>query len=180
VRAPTAAEPVSLPAGLLPALALVVGGLIAALAGLLAVASIKNGESRRQRLSTARMLALELEARRQAFEAVPIPPNADAGVSFVSAVVALARQDHAWQAAQTSLYLLPEGLAGHLQVHYAAVHHVADFMKGQAIAAGLRMLQANRMGGHPSPDAAAMRDAHVELVAAFRGVDKIVIALKAV
>ena len=79
---------------------------------------------------------------------------------------------------QTSLHLLPEKAAGHLSIHYAAVHHVANFVKGQSFAAALRMLQANRIGGHPCPDPAAMREAHVELAAAFRGVDKIIQGLK--
>ena len=113
-----------------------------------------------------------------AFEAVPVPPNAEAGVSFVSAVIALAQLDYGWRAVQGSLHLLPEKLAGHLSVHYAAVHHVANFVKGQSFAAALRMLQANRIGGHPCPDPAAMREAHVELAAAFRGVDKIIQGLK--
>jgi len=57
---------------------------------------------------------------------------------------------------------------------------VAKFIKGQSFAAGLRMLQANRIGGHPCPDAGIMREAHVELAAAFRGLDKIVLGLKSV
>ena len=166
--------------GLIGAVLLVVGAALAGLIGSLTVGMIHGRETRRRRHSVAVTLAVELEARRQAFEAVPVPPNAEAGVSFVSAVTALAGLDHGWRAMQSSLNLLPEKLAGHLAVHYAAVHHVANFVKGQSIAAGLRMLQANRMGGHPCPDAAVMREAHVELAAAFRGVDKIVQGLKTV
>jgi len=57
---------------------------------------------------------------------------------------------------------------------------VSDFVKGQSIAAAARMLQGNRLGGHPCPDAGTMREAHAELGAAFRGLDKVIIALRAV
>jgi hypothetical protein len=165
-------------AGVLAALMLVLGAAIAGQVG----TSMANAHARREqtqrRLAAATALTLELEARRQAFEAVPVPPNAEAGVSFVSAVLALAEMDWGWRMAQSSLHLLPEKLAGHLLVHYSAVHHVAGFVKGLSVANALRMMQANRIGGHPCPDPAAMREAHVELAAAFRGVDKLIQGLK--
>jgi hypothetical protein len=154
------------------------GGLVSGLIGLGTVLLIQRRNEDRQRRSVAATLAIEIESRRQAFETVPAPPNAEAGVSFVSAVSALAGLDCGWRAAQSGLYLLPDKLAGHLAVHYGAVQHVAEFVKGQSIAAALRMLQANRIGGHPCPDAGAMREAHVELAAAFRGIDKLILALK--
>lgn len=162
------------------ALMIVIGALVAGLVGNATAAAGRRREEAIRRKSAAATLVIELEARIQAFEAVPVPPNADAGVSFVSATVALADLDYGWKAVQGALYLLPERLAGHLAVHYAAVHHVAKFIKGQSFAAGLRMLQANRIGGHPCPDAGIMREAHVELAAAFRGVDKIVMGLKSI
>ena len=168
----------TLPAGWVAALMLVLGAAIAGGIGLMVVSISHGRDVARRRHAACITLALELESRRVAFEAVPVPPNAEAGVSFVSAVTALAKLDYGWQAVQGSLHLLPEKLAGHLSVHYAAVHHVANFVKGQSMAAALRMLQANRIGGNPSPDPAAMREAHVELAAAFRGVDKIIQGLK--
>jgi len=186
IAAPTMAAPppaaaaggLSLPAGWVAALMLVLGAVIAGGCGLVTVNVTQSRDLARRRQAAAATLSLELEARRVAFEAVPVPPNAEAGVSFVSAVIALAQLDSGWRVVQGSLHLLPEKLAGHLSVHYAAVHHVANFVKGQSLAAALRMLQANRIGGHPCPDPAAMREAHVELAAAFRGVDKIILALK--
>lgn len=166
------------PAGWLQALMLLVGALIAGLIGMAVAVTLQGRDLSRRRRAIAATLAIELEARRQAFAAVPSPPNAEAGVSFVSAVAALADFDCGWRSAQGSLYLLPDKLAGHLSVHYGAVHHVAAFVKGQSFAAALRMLQANRIGGHPCPDAGAMREAHVELAAAFRGVDKLLLGLK--
>ncbi|SEH32745.1 hypothetical protein [Magnetospirillum fulvum] len=163
----------------LQGLMLLVGALIAGLIGMAVAVTLQGRDLSRRRRAIAATLAIELEARRQAFAAVPSPPNAEAGVSFVSAVAALADFDCGWRAAQGSLYLLPDKLAGHLSVHYGAVHHVAAFVKGQSFAAALRMLQANRIGGHPCPDAVAMREAHVELAAAFRGVDKLLLGLKA-
>jgi hypothetical protein len=168
----------ALPSGWIAALMLVLGAAIAGGVGLLVVGISHGRDVARRRQAACITLALELESRRVAFEAVPVPPNAEAGVSFVSAVTALAKLDYGWQAVQGSLHLLPEKLAGHLSVHYGAVHHVANFVKGQSLAAALRMLQANRIGGNPSPDPAAMREAHVELAAAFRGVDKIIQGLK--
>lgn len=162
------------------ALMIAIGAMVAGLVGIAAANSGRRRDEALRRKSAAATLVIELEARIQAFEAVPVPPNADAGVSFVSATVALADLDYGWRAVQGTLYLLPERLAGHLAVHYAAVHHVAKFIKGQSFAAGLRMLQANRIGGHPCPDAGIMREAHVELAAAFRGLDKIVMGLKSV
>lgn len=162
------------------ALMIAIGALVAGLVGIITANAGRRRDEALRRKSAAATLVIELEARIQAFEAVPVPPNAEAGVSFVSAVVALADLDYGWRAVQASLYLLPERLAGHLAVHYAAVHHVAKFIKGQSLAAGLRMLQANRIGGHPCPDAGTMREAHVELAAAFRGLDKIVMGLKSV
>jgi hypothetical protein len=160
------------------ALMIAIGALVAGLVGNATAAASRRREEAIRRKSAAATLVIELEARIQAFEAVPVPPNADAGVSFVSATVALADLDYGWKVVQGALYLLPERLAGHLAVHYAAVHHVANFIKGQSFAAGLRMLQANRIGGHPCPDAGIMREAHVELAAAFRGLDKIVMGLR--
>ncbi len=157
---------------------LLLGAVIAGMVGVAAAGALHRRETVARRAAAAATLALELETRLQAFDAVPVPPNADAGVSFVSAVAALASLDQGWRAVQGSVHLLPDRLAGHLSVHYAAVHHVANHVKGQSIAAAVRMLQANRIGGHPSPDAAAMREAHVELAAAFRGVDKIIQGLK--
>lgn len=154
------------------------GGMVAGLAGVASARASRRAEDTARRKAAAAGLAVELEARMQAFEAVPVPPNAEAGVSFVSAVTALADLDYAWSAAQGALHLLPERLTAPLAVHYAAVNHVARFIKGQSFAAGLRMLQANRIGGAPSPDAATMREAHVELAAAFRGLDKLVLGLK--
>ncbi|MDO8608333.1 MAG: hypothetical protein Q7R40_17500 [Phaeospirillum sp.] len=168
----------SLPAALVSALMLVLGAAIAGGCGLLMINVTQGRDLIRRRRATTSTLFLELESRRVAFEAVPVPPNAEAGVSFVSAVTALAQLDYGWRAVQGSLHLLPEKLAGHLSVHYAAVHHVANFVKGQSLAAALRMLQANRIGGYPCPDPAAMREAHVELAAAFRGLDKIIQGLK--
>lgn len=162
------------------ALLIAAGALVAGLVGIAVANSGRRREEALRRKSAAATLVIELEARIQAFEAVPVPPNAEAGVSFVSAVIALADLDYGWRAVQASLYLLPERQAGHLAVHYAAVHHVAKFIKGQSLAAGLRMMQANRIGGHPCPDAGTMREAHVELAAAFRGLDKIVLGLKSV
>lgn len=184
---PPAAAPIAetsllalLAQGGVAALMIAAGALVAGLVGIATANAGRRRDEANRRKSAAATLVIELEARIQAFEAVPVPPNAEAGVSFVSAVVALADLDYGWRAVQGALYLLPERLAGHLAVHYAAVHHVAKFIKGQSFAAGLRMLQANRIGGHPCPDAGTMREAHVELAAAFRGLDKIVMGLKSV
>jgi hypothetical protein len=179
--ASAAESPVSLLLqGGVAALMTALGGLVAGLAGLAAANAGRRHEESGRRKSAAAALAVELEARMQAFEAVPVPPNAEAGVSFVSAVTALADLDYGWRAAQAGLHLLPTRLTAPLAVHYAAVHHVARFVKAQSFAAGLRMLQANRIGGHPCPDAGTMREAHVELAAAFRGVDKIILGLKSI
>jgi hypothetical protein len=183
IPAPAAAAEVSPPAGVpawMSALLIMAGALVAGLSGVGATMVLDRRRTLDRRRAVAATLALELETRHHAFDAVPVPPNADAGVSFVSAVAALGNLDGGWRAVQGSAYLLPAKLAAQLSIHYAAVHHVADFVKGQSIAAGLRMLQANRIGGHPCPDAAQMREAHVELAAAFRGVDKLVQALRAV
>ncbi|MGE5503544.1 MAG: hypothetical protein ACM31L_03890 [Actinomycetota bacterium] len=155
------------------------GGAMAGLIGALLAAWQRRLDVAERRRAAAAVIALELETRRQAFEAVPVPPNAEAGVSFVSAVTALAGLDGGWRAMQGSAHLLPEKIAVHLAAHYAAVHHVADFVKGQSMAAAVRMLQANRIGGHPTPDAGMMRECHVELASAFRGVDKMVQSLRA-
>lgn len=164
--------------GLMGAGLLALGGAIAGWSGTLVARSLHTGAEERRRAAIKCMLVVELESRRQAFEAVPVPPNAEAGVSFVSAVCALADMEAAWNAAQGSLHLLGEKQAGHLTVHYGAVRYVANFVKGLSFTAGLRMLQANRIGGHPCPDPAAMREAHVELAAAFCGLDKIIQGLK--
>ena len=92
----------------------------------------------------------------------------------MSLVVALAGQDCAFRIAQDAMHLLPGKVALQITQHYAAVRRIATFVKGQSLAAAVRMLQANRMGGHPCPDAAAMREAHVDLVTAFNNVDKVV------
>ncbi|RAU22140.1 hypothetical protein CU669_10175 [Paramagnetospirillum kuznetsovii] len=181
LAAPTPAmsmDAFSMPAGWLSALMLVLGAAIAGWTGTVVAKSLYQRDEDRRLAAVRSILGVELEARRQAFEAVPVPPNAEAGVSFVSAVAALADMDTGWRAAQASLHLLNDKQASHLSVHYSAVRYVANFVKGQSFAAALRMLQANRIGGNPCPDPAAMREAHVELAAAFRGVDKIIQGLK--
>lgn len=181
VQVPVAEAPP--PATPLPAWAmavlLVAGAMLAGLLGLTAARSLRRTELTERRRATAACLAAELETRRLAFDAVPLPPNVDAGVSFVSAVISMAGIDCAFRTAQGSLFLLSPQLAAHISVHYAAVQRVADFVKGQSLAAAVRMLQANRLGGHPCPDAGAMREAHVELAAAFRGLDKVILSLNA-
>jgi hypothetical protein len=154
------------------------GALLAGLFGAAVSRSIRQSELALRRQAVAASLAAELETRKLAFDAVPLPPNVEAGVSFVSSVMSLAGIDAAFRSAQSDLFLLPATTASHLSVHYAAVQRVADFVKGQSLAAAVRMLQANRLGGHPCPDAGAMRDAHVEMSAAFRGVDKLIANLK--
>ena len=166
-----------LPIGM-AALFAVLGALLAGLMGAVMARALRRGELAQRRHAVAVTLAAELETRRLAFESVPLPPNVDAGVSFVSSVISLAGIDHGFRAAQGELFLLPPQLASHLSVHYAAVQRVADFVKGQSLAAAVRMMQANRLGGHPCPDAGAMRDAHVEMTAAFRGIDKLMAGLK--
>ncbi len=167
-----------MPAGWIAALMLVLGATIAGWTGVLVTRSLYQRDESRRLAAVKVTLAAELEARRQAFEAVPVPPNAEAGVSFVSAVLALADMEAGWRSAQGGLHLLSDKQASHLSVHYGAVRYVANFVKGQSFAAALRMLQANRIGGHPCPDPATMREAHVELAAAFRGIDKIIQGLK--
>lgn len=156
------------------------GGLVAGLVGVGLAGWHRRRELAERRRAAATTLALELETRRQAFDAVPVPPNAEAGVSFVSTVLALANLDGGWRAVQGALYTLPEKYAAQVASHYATVHHVADFIKGQSLAAAVRMMQANRIGGYPAPDAGLMREAHVELVAAFRNIDKIVQGLRSI
>lgn len=173
--APTAEvppPPAALPGWALGVLVLA-GAFLAALFGILTALTLRRSEAKARRRAVAATLATELETRRLAFEAVPLPPNVEAGVSFVSSVTSLAGIDAGFRAMQGNLHLLPEKLAAHVSVHYAAVQRVSDFVKGQSLAAAVRMLQANRLGGHPCPDAGAMREAHVELAAAFRGVDKL-------
>lgn len=178
---PRAAEPAppgaSLPAWSLAVLVLA-GAFLAALFGILTALLLRRSEQRRRRRAIATTLATELETRRLAFESVPLPPNVEAGVSFVSSVTSLAGIDSGFRSMQGNLHLLPEKAAAHVSVHYAAVQRVSDFVKGQSLAAAVRMLQANRIGGHPCPDAGAMRDAHEELGAAFRGVDKLAQVLR--
>ncbi|CAA7614230.1 hypothetical protein [Magnetospirillum sp. UT-4] len=190
--APEAAAPPPVPAaenpaeggsaGLGPSLAsaalLVLGALLAGLFGLVGGILARRHDFARRRRAVAAALATELETRRLAFEAVPLPPNVEAGVSFVSSVVSLAGIDAGFRSAQGELFLLPGKLSGNVSVHYAAVQRVADVIKSQSFAAGLRMLQANRLGGNPCPDAGTMRDAHVELGAAFRGIDKLIGSLR--
>ncbi|MBR9973496.1 hypothetical protein [Magnetospirillum sulfuroxidans] len=161
------------------ALLLVAGAMLSGLLGVVAARSMRRAELNERRRSVAASLAVEMETRRLAFDAVPLPPNVDAGVSFVSAVISMAGIDCAFRAAQGSLFLLAPPLAANVSVHYAAVQRVADFVKGQSMAAAVRMLQANRLGGHPCPDAGAMREAHVEMAAAFRGLDKVILSLRA-
>lgn len=155
------------------------GAFLAALFGILTALMMGRSETRARRRAVAATLATELETRRLAFEAVPLPPNAEAGVSFVSSVTSLSGIDAGFRSVQGNVHLLPEKLAAHVSVHYAAVQRVSDFVKGQSLAAAVRMLQANRLGGHPCPDAGTMREAHVELGAAFRGVDKLTQMLRA-
>lgn len=182
VAPPPPADVPALPAGTLPNWALGVlvlfGAFLAAMFGILTALMMRRAEANARRRAVAATLATELDTRRQAFEAVPLPPNVEAGVSFVSTVTALAGIEAGFRSVQGNLYLLPEKLAAHVSVHYAAVQRVSDFVKGQSMAAAVRMLQANRLGGHPCPDAGAMREAHVELGAAFRGVDKLVQMLR--
>lgn len=170
------------PVGGLPAWALgilvLLGAFLAALFGIFTALLMRRAETTARRRAVATTLATELETRNLAFEAVPLPPNVEAGVSFVSSVTSLANIDAGFRSVQGNLHLLPEKLAAHVSVHYAAVQRVSDFVKGQSLAAAVRMLQANRIGGYPCPDAGAMREAHVELGAAFRGLDKLVQMLR--
>lgn len=175
--APPVAAADTLPGWALAVLVLL-GAFLAALFGILTALLMRRAETKARRRAVAATLATELETRRQAFEAVPLPPNVEAGVSFVSSVTSLAGIDAGFRSTQGNLHLLPEKLAAHVSVHYAAVQRVSDFVKGQSLAAAVRMLQANRLGGHPCPDAGTMREAHVELGAAFRGLDKLVQVLR--
>jgi len=180
--APQPAESLS-PATTLPvwglAGAVMLGAAMALLGGALTLRGMRRGEQAARRRAAAASLATELDTRRLAFEAVPLPPNVEAGVSFVSSVISMAGIDSAFRAAQGEVHLFSPQLAANISVHYAAVQRVADFVKGQSLAAAVRMLQANRLGGHPCPDAGAMREAHVELAAAFRGLDKVILSLRA-
>lgn len=175
---PVHVPPVGLPGWAVGVLVLA-GAFLAGLFGILTAAQMRRAEMRDRRRAVAATLATELETRRLAFDSVPLPPNAEAGVSFVSSVTSLAGIDAGFRSVQGQIHLLPEKLAAHVSVHYAAVQRVSDFVKGQSLAAAVRMLQANRLGGHPCPDAGAMRDAHEELGAAFRGVEKLVQGLRA-
>jgi hypothetical protein len=178
---PALMAPASAVAALLPAwasaLLLVIGAAMAGFVGLLVSVARDQRERAQRRHAVAAALALELGARLHAFDRVPVPPNAEAGVSFVSLVAALAGLDFAFRGGQDALHLLPGRLAPQVVQHYAAVHRIATFVKGQSLAAAVRMLQANRIGGHPTPDAGAMRDAHVELADAFQGTDRLIDAL---
>lgn len=158
--------------------AFLAGSFLAGVVGAMVFKALRRSELRARRRAVATTLATELETRRLAFESVPLPPNAEAGVSFVSSVISLAGVDAGYRSAQGELFLLPPQTAANLSVHYAAVQRVADFVKGLSLAAAVRMMQANRLGGHPCPDAGAMRDAHVEMAAAFRGIDKVIAGLK--
>lgn len=179
---PPPAEPLVVTAGL-PTWALgvlvLLGAFLAAMFGIVTALLMRKAENTARRRAVAATLATELDTRLLAFEAVPLPPNIEAGVSFVSSVTSLANIEAGFRSVQGNLHLLPEKLAAHVSVHYAAVQRVSDFVKGQSLAAAVRMLQANRIGGHPCPDAGTMRDAHVELTAAFRGLDKLVQLLRA-
>lgn len=161
------------------AVGIVLGAVVALLGGAASLRALRRGEQAERRRAVAASLATELDTRRLAFESVPLPPNVDAGVSFVSSVISMAGIDCAFRAAQGQVFLFSPQLAANISVHYAAVQRVADFVKGQSLAAAVRMLQANRLGGHPCPDAGAMREAHVELAAAFRGLDKVILSLRA-
>ncbi|MGE5547051.1 MAG: hypothetical protein ACM33T_09145 [Solirubrobacterales bacterium] len=180
--APVAApEPAGAPAAVvadLPSWAvatlILLGAFLAAVFGMLAALMMRASEAKARRRSVAATLAVELDTRRQAFESVPLPPNVEAGVFFVSAVTSLSAIDAGFRSAQGNMHLLPGKLGAHVSVHYAAVQRVADFVKGQSLAAAVRMLQANRIGGYPCPDAGTMREAHVELGAAFRGIEKLI------
>jgi len=175
------AVPVVVEAGLpgwAAALLVPLGAFAAGMVGVAAVGVLQRRERAERRRAAATALSVELNARRQAFDAVPVPPNAEAGVTFVSAVWALAGFNAAFRASQASLHLLPDKMAAHLCLHYAAVERVAAVVKGQSMAAAVRMLQANRLGGQPCPDAGALREAHVELTFAFRGIDKMVETLE--
>ena len=169
-----------LPLGIvIEGLLLLVGAVIAGLVGLFTLLAVRRHDEARRRRTIAVTLAVELEARCEAFGFVPAPPNAEAGVSFVASVLALAEFDAGWRAAQSGLDLLPPPLASALARHYGAVHHLAGFVKGQSVASALRMLQANRIGGHPCPDAGAMRDVHYQLTAIFAGVAALQVELNA-
>ncbi len=161
-------------------LAIVAGALVAAFAGVVMVGHWRRADRKQRQQAAAAVLATELETRRQAFDVVPIPPGAEAGMSFVSSVMALSRMEQGYHAAMGNLYLLPPRLAASVTVHYAAVQRTAAFTHSQSLAAGLRMLQANRIGGNPCPDANTMRSIHQELETAFQGIDKIIQSLKAI
>lgn len=163
----------------LQAAALLVGAILAGLVGLLTLLALRRQDEARRRRAVAATLAVELAARRDAFAQVVAPPNAEAGVSFVAAVLALAGFDAGWRAAQAGIGLLPPDLAGALARHYGGVAHVAGFVRGQSVAAALRMLQANRMGGHPCPDAGTMRDAHRDLAVLVGEIDPLLAELAA-
>lgn len=182
IAAPAPATPPLVVDQMVPAWALGIlvlfGAFLAGLFGILTALLMRRTEMRQRRRAVAATLATELETRRLAFEAVPLPPNIEAGVSFVSSVTSLAGIESGFRAMQGNLNLLPAKVAANVSVHYAAVQRVSDFVKGQSLAAAVRMLQANRLGGHPCPDAGSMRDAHTELGAAFRGIDKLVLALR--
>ncbi|MFD2233949.1 hypothetical protein [Phaeospirillum tilakii] len=163
----------------LQAAALLVGAILAGLVGLLTLLALRRQDDARRRRAVAATLAVELAARRDAFAQLVAPPNAEAGVSFVAAVLALAGFDAGWRAAQAGIGLLPPDLAGALARHYGGVAHVAGFVRGQSVAAALRMLQANRMGGHPCPDAGTMRDAHRDLAVLVGEIDPLLAELAA-
>ena len=177
VAATPTAAPVVIEIGLpgwVAAVMVLFGALMAGAAGIAVLVWLRREERAERRHAVAATLALELDARYAAFAAVPVPPNAEAGISFVSSVAALAGFDAGFRAVQTGLDLLPAKIAANLARHYAEVSRIATFVKGQSMAAAVRMLQVKRMGGQPTPDAAAMRDAHVALAEAFNGIDKLV------
>lgn len=168
----------AIPMGLLAAL--ITGGIVAAVSGMLMVRRWRRMDEKQRQQAAAAVLAMELDARRQAFDVLPLPPGAEAGMSFVSSVIALSRMEQGFHVAMANMHLLPPRLAASVTVHYAAVQRTAAFTYSQSVSAGLRMLQANRIGGNPCPDANAMRAIHQELETAFQGLDKIIQALKAI
>ena len=153
---------------------------MAVFTGMMTVRRWRRSDRKQRQQATAAVLAMELETRRQAFDVVPMPPGAEAGMSFVSSVMALSKMEHGYHAVMVNLHLLPQRLAASVTVHYAAVQRTAAFTHSQSLAAGLRMLQANRIGGNPCPDANTMRSIHQELETAFQGIDKIIQSLKAI
>jgi hypothetical protein len=159
------------------ALAVLLAASFAAACGVFAALRLRGLETDRRRRSVAALLTAELTLRRQAFAAIPTPASAEAGIAFVAAVLALSAAEDGFRAAQGGLDLLPARLVSPLIAHYATVRRLALILKGQSIAAGIRMMQANRIGGHPSPDPALMREIQVQLAECFQHVEALIGAL---